>query len=69
MKKQIKFIGNTVITPFGSFVSGDVAALDANYADHLIELGAAELHGKTADKQVAEPESQPAEKPARKAKG
>ena len=70
MKKQIKFIGNTVITPFGSFVSGDVAALDANYADHLIELGAAELHGKTADKQVAEPKSPPtAKKPARKAKG
>ena len=70
MKKQIKFIGNTVITPFGSFVSGDVAALDANYADHLIELGAAELHGTTADKQDVEPESPPpAKKPARKAKG
>ena len=37
MKKQIKIIGNTVITPFGSFVSGDLATLDANYADHLIE--------------------------------
>ena len=70
MKKQIKFIGNTVITPFGSFVSGDIATLDAHYADHLIELGAAELHGKKADKQDVEPESPPlAEKPARKARG
>ena len=51
-------------------LKGDVAALAANYADKLIELGAAELHGNTADKQVAEPESPPpAEKPARKAKG
>ena len=70
MKKQIKFIGNTVITPFGSFVSGDIATLDAHYADHLIELGAAELHGKKADKQESEPEApQPAEKPAKRAKG